>query len=212
MRWFCAALVFALGTGQVRLDRIVRSGDPGPSLPEIDVAAIEQLAHEHCGKLWLIQTLHTQSSNEPLVYAYCVPSSETGPLRRGTVLIVQRRDREPWNVARTSEYAQVAAGTRAPNRPPGSERDLERPFRLEVTFSPADVLDLVSYIRSGPPNPQPSKGDRRVERDWPISRIWKGADGLLVVSLARDDMSAQRVTLRKSANGWEVVSVQFVIA
>jgi hypothetical protein len=40
----------------------------------------------------------------------------------------------------------------------------------------------------------------------------RNPDGTVDVGLARDDMSAQRVRLRQTGRGWEIIEIGFVVA
>jgi hypothetical protein len=83
---------------------------------------------------------------------------------------------------------------------------------LNGSLSDADLTSLVLFVRSRPPNPHPSQSEPRVEGGWPMSHVLSNADGTVTVALSKTDRSIQRVQLRKTPAGWEVVSIQSVTA
>jgi hypothetical protein len=66
-------------------------------------------------------------------------------------------------------------------------------------------------VRSQPPNPKPDQYQPRVEGSWPIVAVWIKPQGIVEVGLSKDDRSAQRVQVRKTDRGWEIVSLRFVV-
>ena len=207
-------VICALMLTVVQAASIPAIGEPDvlANVTDTDLAVIKERARGACDSLWLVKVFRSQLADSQYVEAYCaaVPTQhETVWLRRGAYVAVRTQPAEPWTVSHTGQYAQV--GTEAPDQIPG-DRDIRRPFRVMGAFSDQDLLSLVAYIRSSPPNPRNDRYLARVEGSWPFTRVARNPDGTIDVGLARDDMSAQRVRLRQTDRGWEIVEIGFVVA
>jgi hypothetical protein len=194
---------------QAAPDRVVRIGELAGSLTDADLARIERIAHDNCGRLWLVQQRTRQ-----FLFAYCAPEFEQGRLRKDGMLPLARFEQRPWGLfAQTARYAQVAVGERAVDRPPAGDRDPGRPFfvNANAALTDFDLVSVVAFIRSGPKPPPSSDSGAPIEKDWPIAWIARVSHGALTVALLRDELSGQMVEVRKGDRGWEVVTVRFYI-
>jgi hypothetical protein len=105
-------------------------------------------------------------------------------------------------------YVQVPVGS-------GSLRDglvvrspSERPIRVTGSLSAADLLGLVTYIRSGPRSVFPGGGvGMAVSVDLPIQDIEEQADGTVWVRLTLDGGTGQTATVARARRGWRITQV-----
>jgi hypothetical protein len=207
--------VLALALAGQTLAGVPAIGEPDivAKLGESDIAAITERTRDTCSTVWLVKAFRSQLMNAQFVEAYCavVPTPEGGVyLRRGTYVGLGRDRTAPWAVRNTGQYAQVSADGRTPDQIPG-DRDIRRPFRLKGSFTDAELVSLVLFVRSGPANPQPSAHDPRVQGGWPMNGVWRNADGTIDVGLSQSDFESQRVTVRRTEHGWDVVKIGFVV-
>jgi hypothetical protein len=218
MTWSLRSGIFvvALATQMTPLS-VPAIGEPDvlSGLHEPDILAITARAHETCDPLWLIKAFRSQLANSRFVEAYCMAdASRQGDvfLRRGHWVAVIDRSAQGWAISGKGQYAQVSADARTPAQVPG-DRDIRRPFRVSGPFTDAELVSLVTFIRSSPPNPDASAPhDPRVEGNQPIGGVWRNADGTVRVSVARSDFESQVVELRETDRGWEILRITFVVA
>jgi hypothetical protein len=217
MSWSGRLAIFVVALAMQMLPLSVPTiGEPDvlAGLRETDIAAIKERAHETCDAVWLIKAFRSQLSSIRGVEAYCtvVPSRQGDVfLRRGNYMHVTDRSSQGWAVSGKGQYAQVSADARTPDQVPG-DRDIRRPFRVNGSFTDAELVSLVTFVRSSPPNPQPSQYLPRVEGNQPIGVVWRNGDGSVRVSLARSDFESQVVELRQTDRGWEILRISFVVA
>jgi hypothetical protein len=204
-----AAAVVQVGTNPIRL------GDVARGLSDRDVTAVMQVAQaEACReKPWLLNGPRGMMPDLQFIEAYCPPETSTAALRRG-VLVSLMRDgtTAPWRLSdsRTTAYAQVAVPDREFNQV-AADDDIDRPFRVVGEISDAELVSVARFIRSGAVRAIPA-GSKAIEGKWPITGVVRRADGTVDISLRRDDLSGQRVTVRRDGQGWTVLKVGFVIA
>jgi hypothetical protein len=198
---------------QAAASPVVRLGDVARAIAAHDIAAVEQIAVASVGKPWLLNGPRGQISDLQVIEAYGPPEIRTSNLRRGPMATIQRRGDaagrtwEPWSLQYTGSYAHVAVPGRDFDRVDG-DRDLNRPFRVNGQFTDAELVSLVSFVRSSPAGP--AAGKEKVEGAWPVGLVAREPDGIRVSTL-RDDLSGQRVTLRSRGQAWEVVEIRFWI-
>jgi hypothetical protein len=210
-----ALLVVALVSQLVAGVPTIGEPDVVAQLIDTDIAAIKERARDACERLWVVRAFRSQPANRQYVEAYCdaMPTPEGDVhLRRGAYVAVLRDHEKPWAVSAKGSYAQVSADARTPDQVPG-DRDIRRPFRVNGSFTDAELVSLVTFIRSSPRNPEPSpQYFPRVEGNQPIGGVWRNGDGTVRVSLARADFESQVVELRETDRGWEILKITFVVA
>jgi hypothetical protein len=111
-----------------------------------------------------------------------------------------------WKVRKDrAEYVQVAlksSGFGGDARP-----EAERPITFTGTLSDAQLLSLVTYLRTGPgpKHPDGSLGIS-VPLNKPIMAIHEQG-GAVVAELSSDGISGETATIEPASGGWRVVSV-----
>jgi hypothetical protein len=130
-------------------------GRAGELLRAADVAAIARLAGS---ELLAIEAHRGQVLPEAWhAFAYLQPESEIQGVRQGRLVELESPVRNEialrWRVTtRDGRYAQVAVSPKGFPERIGSA-DLHRPFKVTGAFSPAQLLELIAYVRSSPRRP-----------------------------------------------------------
>jgi len=181
----------------------LRIGDGARKLSDKDIADIEVVAMAAGGKPWLLEGPVGQLGGS--IVAYLPAVSQTSELRRGATMTLIRQDSQgSWTTAnlrlnRPGQYAQVKLAGRDFNSVSGVE-DLNRPFAVTGAFVDAELISLITFIRSSPGN---------VEGRWPIEFVGRQADDSVNVSLHQINGSLiMMARLRKRDSGWTVESAR----
>lgn len=189
---------------------IVRIGTLAGSLTERDLAAI--LALPGVLTPWLIHAGRGQIGH--YLEVYLPPDTATDAVRRGTFLVGGRRStiqEGGWGLNSGDSqrnYAQVAVVGRNMNQVV-SQMDVARPFELRGTFTDAELLEIVGFIRSNPLSQisnnigQPAMVMGSL---MPIRSISGSAATTVVVDLFIDEFQGERVTLQKQGSNWKALS------
>jgi hypothetical protein len=150
-----------------------------------------------------------------VVDVFCAADEVNGALRRGQMSWVKRERFQSgtwsrWELQEQHRYAQLVSADRTFEQITG-EQDLNRPLWLRGDFTDDELIALVKFLRS---RPTWTGGTAReqIEGEWPVTVVWREADGTVVASLNKNYLEGQRVTLRQSANEWTIVTVSFWIA
>ena len=178
--------------------------------PDAQLTNIQRAASTNGARPWLLVSRPSQIRSGQLagfssIDVFLAPTNSTPDLRRGSVARVFQSDQNPiWTFSDRSDYAQVAVPNRSFDAIEGIQ-DLNRPFRVTGRFSDAELVSLVSLIRSSPVAPHPAPD--QVEGKWPIVSIGRIADGTVELGLYRDDYSGQTVIVRREGERWMIVDV-----
>ena len=180
------SVFIALAISQAVPGPPVRIGDFARRLSNQVVAEVEQAIASAAGKPWKPWLLIGGEGPEgnSVVHAYLPEESTTAEFRRSQKVILTRAsDRVPWNVEfldakRSGYYAQVAIAGRSLDSITG-DRDINQPFGVVGSFQDAEIVAIVTLIRSSPPSPNGG----RVPGPWPIAQISRAPDGSVNVSL-----------------------------
>jgi len=191
----------AAGLAQAAASLPLRMGDFARTLSEKDIADIEAMVPANGGKPWLLEGPVGQIGFS--ITAYLPADSETRELRRGTsITLLKRPGESSWSVRRPGLYAQVALAGRDFNSITGDD-DLNRPFSVSGEFESADLISLVTFIRSKPGN---------VEGSWPIEFIGRPSPpgaGMVNVTLNQPNGSLLMMArFRKRESGWSIESAR----
>jgi len=208
------ALATTVGASSQAASRITRLGDIATALPDDDVAEIVRLAACGASPPLLLVSFRGMIANVQSAEVFCTADHANGDLRRGQLSWI-RRDQfnsDPWSrwtIQERYRYAQLPAGR--PFEQITGEQDLNRPFRLYGgEFTGEELISLVMFLRSGP-KWTGGAARQQVETKWPVTAVGREADGTIVARLSKDVWQGQRVTLRRSANGWTIVGVNYWI-
>jgi hypothetical protein len=201
---------------------VIRLGPTGDRLTDSDLDQIRQL--DLGGRaVWLLegQPRGLDPSNSWYVVAYLDPEHVRPDIRRGRLAVLKAemtsRDGyggpKTWTLASMGDYAQVSISTVNPGAIAGS-RDPNRPFRVVGAFDDESLVDIVTFIRSGPvltAEPQSSRGAppagifRQVEKSWPIRSVIQQGNAAEVSLLGNGfERSGQTMIVRKDGASWAV--------
>jgi hypothetical protein len=195
---------------------IAKLGDVATALSAADAAEVLRLADCGSASPWLLTGWQGMMSDRQFTEIFCRADTIDGSLRRGQVSEVWRerlgpKPWGPWSRLAKHRYAQVA--------PPDrfyqiySEHDIDRPFRVVGDFSDAELVDLVNFIRSKPGWVDVNrKVSDYLRGDWPVVAVVRKADGTVDVRLHEKSLEWQLATLRRTADGWSIVRLRYVIA
>jgi hypothetical protein len=201
---------------QTPLRTIAKLGDVATALSDADVAEVLRLADCGSASPWLLTGWQGMVSDREFTQIFCGADSIDRQLRRGQTSEVWRERSGPkvwgpWSRLAKHRYAQVAPPDRFDQI--YSEHDIDRPFRVVGDFSDAELMDLVNFIRS-----KPGWVDRNrkvsdyLRGEWPVVAVVRRADGTVDVRLHKKVLEWQQATLRRTADGWSIVSLRYLIA
>jgi hypothetical protein len=173
-------------------------------LSEHDIASLESLMP--AGKIpWLywgeLDVLDWDNIDAiATVGAYLPPASETSELRTGTVITLGWPDHSPskaWTVIEANgAYAQVAIAGKSFDQIQG-DQDINRPFRVVGTFDDAELLSIVTFVRTKYPRFL-LRGMERDRLNHVLVSVASGHDGLV------------RLLLDYQSQGWVLLSRQVI--
>jgi len=201
-------LLMAMTTARVEIAINVpmRMGDMARQLPDRDITDLVQAAKAAGLEPWVIRGHHGMYADVQAVDAFGAATVTTQEVRRGPVATLVRQRAagvwQPWTVGSRAEYIQVAVPRKNYERIE-NDADINRPFRISGRYTDADIVSLVTLIRSSP---------GAVRGDWVILSIVQQRDGTSEVMLRTDDVSGQRVTVVRQGGTWIVTSASFWIS
>ena len=161
------------------------------------------------GSPWLIYGFERLPSLSDPVFAIeaYLPADVTTPeVRRGSVLNASRQSGQiisinAPNAERGGRYAQVAVPGRGFDAIQG-DRDINLPFLLIGAIDDADLVRIVTLVRSSPALPPPYG---RAPGHWPIRSVTRRADDSVDVhQLSVDRGRGQGMTISRQTSGWVV--------
>jgi len=196
--------------------RLVRIGDVATALADSDVTYVARLAACGTSPPWLMIASHGQIAEVQFVEAFCTADQINGALRLGQLSWIVRDKFSsglwgPWTVRERYRYAQVVPDGRSFEQVTGIQ-DVNRPFQLfSGEFTDEELISLVRFLRSGPTWAHGTAREH-VESKWPITMMSHETDGRVVVRLNNNSMEGQRVIVRRSQDGWAIISVNFWVA
>ena len=207
-------LAEAAALGQAIAATPIRLGDVARQLPDQEIAAIAQ-AMPTGGKPWLLIGEKLSAMSLPIlsVEAFLPPETTTREVRRGMRIPLSRSisdqaKPEPWTISaanyprgRIGSYAQVAVAGRNFDDMQG-DQDINRPFVVEGRFEDAELISIVSFIRSIPLMPTA----RLPIRAGPIHTLVRETAESVTVWTRLDFSSSQIVTLRKEGERWVITA------
>lgn len=177
-----------------------------------ELAPISELARKTGGSPWALRADDGPDfSPWRFVQAFLPPAISTNQLRRGVVLGFNCKADNlnapclRWEPSTEDDghYAQVAAGTPF-GAALGVRSDAERPFRVHGSFTDADLLSLVAFIRSKPHFP--GRGypvdPYGVTLRYPIASVSRRGDGSVEVVLTGEDSTGETAIVRLTPKGW----------
>lgn len=177
---------------------------------------LSRLAKQH-GNPWLMfEPEEVQLRGNWHARVYLQPETAASQVRRGRVLFFSARmppgqvEGKTWQV-RVSAYAYVPAATHG--RFSRTSQDL--PFVEEHRLPDADLLSLVTFVRSSPSAPErsnPTGPLYPIDGSMPIRLIRLGEGGDIEVVVMRDSSANWILTVRREADRWRAVGVSFVVA
>lgn len=211
----------------------IRLGPTSDKLTGEDLDQIEAIARQQGGRTWLVLGRSLSGVARPSVpwevWAFLEPTATSGPVRRGVLLRLVTQLPAPgafasarsWGVSASSEWAQVSVPGAAADKFENS-RDVNRPFSVNGGLTDAILQEVVGVVRSSPglDRSTPASGSQtasplvtQVQGSWPILAIRLQPDASVEITLVRDsdELSGQRVVLRKTGTRWVVASVSFWI-
>ena len=206
--WVCAlaAVIWQSGSPVTR-----RVGEIAQQLTESDVSAVERITLQSGGRPWLIFGIQRGSGQE-FFDAYLPPQSENAEVRRGSIVRFNWSRGRIVNNNRTgnSTYAQVA--TLEGGFEVQDKKDLNRPFQLVGAFSDAEILAIVTLLRS---RPFVAAGNRSVP-DSPIESIDRDTEDSVTVRLdpatQPQPANVARIILQRTGGVWLVTQLVIVRA
>jgi hypothetical protein len=190
-----------------------RFGPLGARLTREDLAAIASATGV---EPWAILGWYSQVLPEVrYVDAFLPATASTEKLRSGSVAHLQCKpvSDEATCLGWTKQpalgaYVQVLVGSGSLRAEHVVRSPSERPIRVTGRFSAADLLGLVTYIRSGPRSVFPDGGvGMAVSVDLPIQDIEEQPDGSVWVRLTRDGGTGQTATILRERRGWRITQV-----
>jgi hypothetical protein len=200
-----------------------RLGDVARQFADADMAGISRAAADLGSAPWLVAADPSQLAGQTNVVVFLSPQTTTPRMRRGMGLNLERRKLEAvtpaasqrlpaandWIMRGTVNWAQVKVGDREFTAIEG-DQDLNRPFIVRGRFSTAELLGIVSLIRTSPPAPADAPAaDPAVRGEWPIESMSREVDGF-DVRLRRDYQSWQRVLVRADGDTFTVASASML--
>lgn len=191
-------------------------GPLGDRLSSEDMAAITAVA-VNTGAPWAIEGWRSQVL--PLAWyvdVFLEPARSTETLRRGQVVHLECSPRPEaatcgiWkSAAANGAYAQITDSGTGFSHLPVTAASRERPIRLVGDFSDADLLALVTYIRSGP-SPHSAKGNvggMSLPGDLPITDIQLEANRSARAWLSATHGVGFSARFRHRGHGWLITEV-----
>jgi hypothetical protein len=214
MAAFIVALMVAM-TAQPAGRVPARIGDIATVLSDADLAEVMRVSG--CGEAtpWLLSGSRGMMTDVQFVEVFCAADAVSGSVRRGPLAWVIRKSAttggwSPWALQSTHRYAQLVDAV------PGftdidATRDPKRPIRVEGTVADQDLVRIVKFLRDSP-SKIGGTARERVDGSWPVTRVSLQPDGTIMTVLSKNPWESQRVVLRRTAQGWEVISFHYVIA
>ena len=201
----------------------IRLGDVARQLSDQDIATLERTLPPGPRPWLLIGEALVFGVSPPIqsVEAFLPPETATREIRRGSMIPLQRRIADPakpeaWAIANASyprgrigSYAQVVIAGRNFEEIQGDE-DINRPFVVDGRFDDAELVSILTFIRSFPVKPTPP-GPPMIG-GLPVHTIVRQPGDYVDIWTRRSFASSQIVTLRKQGQSWVVVSVGIVQA
>jgi hypothetical protein len=196
---FCLLLAQGASIGPLR------TGNVAKQLTDQDVASLELVLG---AKPWLLNGDQGQVPGTQYIQAYLPASITMATLRWGTVVTVTRvvlTTPQPWSLKSSQRYAQVAVAGRPFEQVEG-DQDMNRPFAVIGSFEDAELIGLVTFLRSmprafpdglGPGFPVPAE---------PILFVQRQTNNSVLVSLRQTSMRGQDVVLEKRGTDWIITS------
>ena len=184
------------------MSALLRTGEVARQLANADVTALE-LVLPSGAKPWLLDGEPVLVANVQSIDVYLSPVTVTTNLRRGPILSVMRRTAPPtpWAARDSGSYAQVAIAGRNFEQIQGDD-DINRPFRVTGRFNDRDLIQLVRFLRSGPPVWRGLDAIKLL----PIVSVARQADDSVEVTLRVGSMQGQWIKLHQAERGWRIVS------
>jgi hypothetical protein len=196
---------------QTTSTELIRIGDVARKLSDQDISDLEAAVALR-GKPWLLLGERGQRPLAQFIEAYLSPDNTTGRVRRGRIVRVSRlAPSSAWTIdnnnyqqgfPRGGSYAQVAVSGRSFDQIQGDE-DLNRPFLVEGNISDADLVSIVTFIRST----QLSGG--RTTNTGPIQSVSGNSPTSAIVWIRAGAMASEILTLNRQVQGWVIVQVLF---
>jgi len=207
------AVATVLAILQVTSSGPLRIGVVARQLSAQDLVEVERVATTAGGKPWLLvgrePCCPRRATAVQAIEAYLPAEKATIEFRRGSIVRVFRQsNQQPWAVTvpapdRGGLYAQVAA----PGRPLDSiidDRDINQPFVIVGTFQDAELISIVSSIRSG---------NRGLQATWPIISVTRvAADSARASLRSEKEVSGVDITLSLQGGNWTITRVVAWIA
>jgi len=210
-----------LACGLLAATDVPTFGRAGEKLRTEDVSAITSVA----GDLLAIEAHRGQVLPETwTALAYLKPDSTVNGVRQGRLVVLESAVQDDravgWRIkSRGGRYAQVAAsGREFPNGI--ASTDLHRPFEVIGAFTPAQLLELVEFVRSSPrkpPIPDDPDGTSHVEGPGgirghlPLVRLERINQSTVTVLLADNFYSGEHAELHYRGGRWQLGRISWYI-
>jgi hypothetical protein len=223
MRWF-STLALAATALQGTDGGLIRQGDVALRLSDSALATVEAMVSKPGEKMWLLQgaTGGLQFGDDVLFLTAYLESKAVAPrLRRGRRTMLEARlasastkEPIPSGIGRTETYAQVSLRGRSFN-------DMQRewkanpPFLVVGEFADEELVRLVDFIRTSPPEQGPGIGPS-VRGELPILTVARSRSSRrsadVDVFLDSGHGGSYGVRLRKSGRTWRVMQILFIVS
>jgi hypothetical protein len=222
------AVALGIQAGSPRVP--VPFGPTAGDLSEDHLRQIGRMAEAVGAKPWVVYA-HGRSGFLPpsglrpwSVILFGEPVRATAGLRRGIALALRAqlppngdlRAVQSWEQSFVTNYAQVPVPGSDPDRL--TVRDVNRPFRINGTFSDSDIIQIVRLIRGDPSSTSSGEGvrvagragDPPIERNWPIGlltrepRATESTARVSLVGPTPDEDSGQWMSFKLAFGEWTV--------
>jgi hypothetical protein len=205
--WICA-LASVIWQSDAPATR--RVGDIAQQLTESDLATVERMTFASGGRPWLIFGIQ-RGGGQHFFDAYLSPQTTTAEIRRGSLV---RFNWDPGsargrivNSNRASNFFYAQVPTPEAGFEVQDKKDLNRPFQLVGAFTDAEILSIVTLLRSRPFVP----GGNRYVPDSPIQSIDRDAMDSVTVRLdpatQPEPGNIARIILQRTGGVWLVAQL-----